>query len=245
MPAVASRASPSSTARTAPPGSATSVVGPLSSTTAPVAAPGGARRRSDPARRGAPVRRANSPSCGVSTVAAGRPQQRPRRRLRGERCQPVAVDDDRARARRRPAHATRRRRRRRRAEARPDDERAEALESRRARRRPTARRDRLADDLDRSARRRRRRAIEARPCRPRRASPPATRGGGAGHPRAAGDDPHRRAPLVGVGRARSPPRRRRRPPRRRGRVRADDVEADVGHVDRRRRGAAVAETARA
>ncbi len=73
VPAVARRASPAVTSRARPSGWATTVVGPFSSTIAPVAAARSraAARRSSPGGR--PARRANSPSCGVSTVGPRRP----------------------------------------------------------------------------------------------------------------------------------------------------------------------------
>src|SRR5690606_37964811 len=72
VPAVARRASPLVERRTRPSGWSTTVVGPFSSTTAPVSA---ARRRAAAMRSGpggAPVSRANSPSWGVSTGGAVR-----------------------------------------------------------------------------------------------------------------------------------------------------------------------------
>ncbi len=73
-PAVASRSSPWSTIRTSPPGAATTVVGPLSSTTAPRSAASvrAAATRSAPGLL--PTSSENSPSCGVITV--GRPRWR-------------------------------------------------------------------------------------------------------------------------------------------------------------------------
>ena len=97
---------PPSTSSTGPPGAATTVVDPLSSTTAPQrrANPPAAVMRSGPG--GAPAKRVNSPSCGVSTTGTS-PVRRPRRATTAPIRRPcpahqtVGVDH---RGQRRPGH---------------------------------------------------------------------------------------------------------------------------------------------
>ena len=207
MPAVARRWSPAVTASTEPLGSATNVVGPLSTTVAPVVG-GQPADGSEPIGRRRPVAEP-----GELTVVGRQHRRRvtlPQRGSgspvrRGDGGQAVPVDDDRARGTgdhlprlvdgrwRQPQPGT-------------DHDGTEARQVGEHVGTPACRRSRLADDLDELG-------AGVRSARGRQPHDPAAgahrrRGhqrSRTGHPRAPGDHPHRPRPLVGVRRAGPPP----------------------------------------
>ena len=201
VPAVASRASPSRRPATAPSGSATTVVGPLSSTIAPVRAASERAARGGRARAAPPVRRSYSPSWGVRTV-----QRRPRAEQLGgiapRAVRPSPSTTSGRSTRREPGTAPRRRRRRC-AETGPTTSAREPVGAVEHVVGPALGRERQADGLGgpRPGRRR-------RPAMPSRTYPAPARwaaaGGevrGAGHARRAGHHPARRRATCGLSRA--------------------------------------------